>query len=242
MFLTLLPLTPIPSPRSGARGAELENAGYSRRRIGVLGVSRSAFHLSMHDDFHYNYGMTTKNRLLSTSKFLSLVLRHQPEVIGMQLDSEGWLPIDELIRNANQQGKGLTLELLHEVVASCEKKRFALSDDGLMIRANQGHSIPQVELNLSPIEPPNLLYHGTVAPFLESIREQGLLKRSRNHVHLSTDIDTAKKVGTRRGKPVILTILAQAMHQSGHTFYLSANGVWLTDAVPVPFIEFPEET
>jgi putative RNA 2'-phosphotransferase len=177
--------------------------------------------------------------LISTSKFLSLVLRHQPEVIGMQLDHEGWLPIDELIENANRKGNRLSLELLHEVVASCEKKRFSLSDDGLKIRANQGHSVPDVELNLELVTPPNQLLHGTVAAFIESIREHGLLKRSRNHVHLSADIETAKKVGARRGKPLILTIRTEAMYESGHSFYLSANGVWLTEAVPVSFIEFP---
>lgn len=160
----------------------------------------------------------------------------------MQLDPEGWLPIDELIQNANRQGKHLTLELLHEVVAACEKKRFALSDDGLKIRASQGHSVPDVELNLEPVAPPSLLYHGTVAAFVESIREQGLLKRARNHVHLSADIETATKVGARRGKPIILTVLAQAMHESRHQFYFSANGVWLTDAVPVSFIEFPSQS
>lgn len=165
--------------------------------------------------------------------------RHNRAVIGMQLDPEGWLPIDDMIQNANRHGKQLSLELLHDVVASCEKKRFALSEDGLKIRANQGHSVPDVELNLQRIAPPSLLYHGTVAPFVESIRAQGLLKRSRNHVHLSGDIETANKVGARRGKPVILTVLADAMHQSGHAFYRSANGVWLTDAVPVSFIEFP---
>jgi putative RNA 2'-phosphotransferase len=183
---------------------------------------------------------TARNSLTSTSKFLSLVLRHRPEVVGMQLDPEGWLPIAELIENANRQGKRLSLELLHEVVASCEKKRFTLSEDGLRIRANQGHSATDVELNLEPVPPPSVLYHGTVAAFVDSIREHGLLKRSRNHVHLSADIETAKKVGARRGKPVILTIHAHAMHESAHAFYLSANGVWLTDAVPVSFIAFPE--
>ena len=179
--------------------------------------------------------------LTSTSKFLSLVLRHQPKVVGMKLDPEGWLPIDKLIENANRQGKQLSLELLHEVVASCEKKRFSLSDDGLKIRANQGHSVPDVELNLEAVSPPSYLYHGTVAAFVESIREQGLLKRSRNHVHLSADIETAKKVGARRGKPFILTIHSDAMHETGHAFCLSANGVWLTDAVPVSFIQFPQQ-
>ncbi len=109
--------------------------------------------------------------LTSTSKFLSLLLRHQPEVVGMQLDAEGWLPIDELIENANRKGNELSRELLHDVVASCEKKRFSLSDDGLRIRANQGHSVPDVELNLEPVTPPNQLFHGTVAAFIESIRD-----------------------------------------------------------------------
>ncbi len=154
---------------------------------------------------------TKKKNLISISKFLSLVLRHQPEVIGMQLDPEGWLAIDELIQNANHRGTNLSLELLHEVVASCEKKRFALSDDGLRIRANQGHSVREVELNLEPRTPPKLLFHGTVAQFIDPIREQGLLKRSRNHVHLSADIETATKVGARRGKPIILTIHAETM-------------------------------
>jgi len=159
----------------------------------------------------------------------------------MKLDAEGWLPIDELIVNSNRQGKQLSLELLHEVVASCEKKRFSLSEDGLKIRANQGHSVRDFELNLEAVAPPSVLYHGTVAAFLDSIREHGLLKRSRNHVHLSTDVETAKRVGARRGKPVILIIHSEAMHESGHAFYFSANGVWLTDAVPVSFIEFPEQ-
>ena len=182
-----------------------------------------------------------QKNLTTTSKFLSLVLRHRPGIIGMQLDPEGWLLIDELIENAKRHGKKLSLQLLHDVVASCEKKRFSLSDDGLRIRANQGHSIPDVELHLEPVVPPNHLFHGTVAVFIASIRELGLLKRARNHVHLSADVETATKVGARRGKPVVLTIQALAMHESGHTFFLSANGVWLTDAVPVPvsFIEFP---
>ncbi|MGB7346661.1 MAG: RNA 2'-phosphotransferase [Pirellulaceae bacterium] len=178
-----------------------------------------------------------KNPIVSTSKFLSLVLRHQPEVIGVTLDPEGWLPIDELIANANKHGKALSLELLHEVVATNDKKRFALSDDGLRIRASQGHSIAAVELDLPAIEPPEWLYHGTVAAFIDSIRQQGLQKRSRNHVHLSADVATATKVGSRRGKPIILTIQASQMHTDGHRFMQSANGVWLTDAVPANYIQ-----
>ena len=183
--------------------------------------------------------MTGPNKnIVSTSKFLSLVLRHQPDVIGMQLDSEGWLPIDQLLENANKHGKSITLELLHEVVATNDKKRFALSDDGLRIRASQGHSVTTVELNLEHIKPLEFLYHGTVAAFIESIRQQGLQKRSRNHVHLSPDKETAMKVGSRRGKPIILTVQASRMHESGHEFFLSANGVWLTNAVPTEFIAF----
>lgn len=180
-----------------------------------------------------------KKSLVSTSKFLSLVLRHKPETIGMKLDPDGWLEIDELLENANKRGNSITLELLHEVVATNDKKRFALSEDGLRIRANQGHSVTDVDLNLSPTKPPAELFHGTVPQFLASIQKEGLDKRSRNHVHLSVDRETATRVGTRRGKPVILTIASAAMHAAGHDFFLSANGVWLTDAVPVEFIEFP---
>lgn len=179
------------------------------------------------------------NSTTKTSKFLSLVLRHKPETIGMQLDSDGWLEIDALIRNANDHGKSLTLELLHDVVATNDKQRFSLSDDGLRIRANQGHSVPDVNLNLTAVAPPDQLYHGTVKQFLESIRTRGLCKRSRNHVHLSSSNETARQVGARRGTPVILTIAANAMHEAGHKLFLSANNVWLTDSVPSEFIKYP---
>lgn len=178
--------------------------------------------------------------LVSTSKFLSLVLRHQPEVVGMTLDEEGWLEINALIDAANQHGKRLSLKLLHEVVATNDKKRFALSDDGLRIRASQGHSVTGVDLKLAETTPPDTLYHGTVAAFIESIRSTGLEKRSRNHVHLSADEATATKVGSRRGKPIILQVDAAAMHQDRHRFYLSANGVWLVDAVPPSFLTIPD--
>ncbi|QEG02374.1 RNA 2'-phosphotransferase [Stieleria maiorica] len=184
--------------------------------------------------------MKSKDKLVSTSKFLSLVLRHRPEVIGAKLDPEGWLAIDELIAQANSHGKALTLELLHEVVATNDKKRFALSDDGLRIRASQGHSVSGVELNLEQQTPPEVLYHGTVAAFLDSIRATGLQKRSRHHVHLSPDEETATKVGSRRGKPIILRVAAETMHRDGHQFYLSANGVWLVDAVPPIYLTFTE--
>ncbi|QDT11601.1 RNA 2'-phosphotransferase [Planctomycetes bacterium K23_9] len=179
--------------------------------------------------------------LTKTSKFLSLVLRHRPEAIGLQLDSEGWLVIEELVDNANSRGETLTRQLIDEVVATSDKKRFAISADGQRIRASQGHSVAEVDLNLEPVEPPAILFHGTVAKFLESIRSQGLRKRTRNHVHLSPDQLTAEKVGSRRGRPVILIIDAESMNQSGIQFFRSANGVWLTDAVPARFITFPAD-
>ncbi|TWT68826.1 RNA 2'-phosphotransferase [Crateriforma conspicua] len=183
--------------------------------------------------------MKSNDKLVSTSKFLSLVLRHRPEVIGSKLDPEGWLCIDELIAQANAHGKAITLELLHEVVATNDKRRFALSEDGLRIRASQGHSVSGVELNLEETTPPEVLYHGTVAAFLDSIRATGLRKRSRHHVHLSPDEETATKVGSRRGKPIILRVAAETMHRDGHQFCLSANGVWLVDAVPPTYLTFP---
>ncbi len=184
--------------------------------------------------------MIKQKKIVSTSKFLSLVLRHQPEAVGMSLDAEGWLEISELIANANKRGKKLSLELLHEVVATNDKKRFSLSDDGLRIRANQGHSVANVDLQLPAKVPPETLYHGTVAAFIDRIRQDGLLKRSRNHVHLSADVETATKVGQRRGSPIILLVAASRMHQDGHKFYLSANGVWLADSVPPEYLSFPE--
>lgn len=179
------------------------------------------------------------SELVRTSKFLSLVLRHQPEAIGLTLDAQGWAEVEELIRLANISGQRVDRTLLERVVAENDKKRFALSEDGRRIRASQGHSI-EVDLALSPTPPPELLYHGTATRFLESIRQQGLHAASRQHVHLSADLETATKVGQRHGKVVVLTVRAQAMAEAGHSFFLSANGVWLTEWVPVEFLEFPE--
>lgn len=197
--------------------------------------------LSVFSISRYNRAMKVDKTLVTTSKFLSLVLRHQPEIIAMTLDEEGWLDIAELIANANQRGHALTLELLHEIVATSDKQRFALSDDGLRIRASQGHSVTGVDLKLEKQTPPDTLYHGTVAAFIESIRTHGLQKRSRNHVHLSADEATAHKVGSRHGKPIIMGVDAAAMHQDDHHFYLSANGVWLVDAVPVQYLTIPTQ-
>ncbi len=181
-----------------------------------------------------------KDQLKHVSKFLSLVLRHQPEVIGVQLDSQGWVSIEELIGAAGRHGKQLNRELITEVVANNDKQRFSISDDGQRIRANQGHSV-NIELGLSPAAPPKILFHGTVQKFIESIREKGLIKGSRQHVHLSADRETAEKVAQRRGKPIILPVDSEQMNQDEFQFYLSENGVWLTDHVPAGYLTFPEE-
>ena len=175
-------------------------------------------------------------QVVSTSKFLSLILRHQPEKIGLSLDANGWANIDELLRLSAAKGRPLTRALLDEVVATNDKQRFMLNEDRSMIRASQGHSI-SVDLGLTAVTPPPVLFHGTATRFLESIQKQGLLKGNRQHVHLSPDESTAIKVGQRHGKPVVLRIAAGRMQLDGHKFYRSANGVWLTDHVPPACLE-----
>jgi putative RNA 2'-phosphotransferase len=177
------------------------------------------------------------NKLIEISKFLSFVLRHKPQAIGITLDAEGWVAIDDLLKAAARDGRSITRQQLQEVVATNDKKRFSISPDGRLIRANQGHSI-DVELNLMPVEPPVLLYHGTVERFLDSIREKGLVRGKRHHVHLSADLETARRVGQRRGRPIVLVIEAGRMNQEGCLFYLSENNVWLTDEVPVQYLRF----
>lgn len=174
--------------------------------------------------------------LNTASKFLSLVLRHRPDLIGLSLDAAGWADMAELIR-LSQGHRTLTRDVIEAVVAGSDKQRFAISEDGLRIRANQGHSI-DVDLALEVVAPPELLYHGTATRFLEAIRREGLLRGDRHHVHLSADIDTALRVGVRHGKPVVLLIHAAEMAAAGHAFRRSANGVWLADAVPAAFIDF----
>ena len=173
--------------------------------------------------------------IVATSKFLSLVLRHRPDVIGITLDAEGWVPVEDLLAACAQHGRAISREQLDVVVRTNDKQRFAFSADGTRIRANQGHSLP-IDLGLVSVEPPELLYHGTVPRFLESIRQEGLTKGNRHHVHLSPDVETATKVGQRRGRPVILVIEGGRMFRDGHKVYRSANGVWLTDAVPPAYI------
>lgn len=179
--------------------------------------------------------MNDKTRT-SISKFLSYVLRHEPSAAGVTLDAEGWVDVDSLLAGCAAHGKRLSRTQLEEVVARCPKQRFAFSDDGARIRASQGHSA-QVDLGYAPADPPPVLFHGTVERFLPAIREQGLLKMKRHHVHLSADEATARNVGGRRGKPVLLRIDTAAMRAAGHAFFLSANGVWLTETVPPEFID-----
>lgn len=179
--------------------------------------------------------------LVSKSKFLSLVLRHKPEEIGLALDAQGWASIDELIEKARRHGVALTRELIAEIVATSDKQRFAIDASGVRIRANQGHSV-DIDLGLEPREPPPVLFHGTAETSVAAIRAQGLNSKARQHVHLSPDEQTAVKVGSRHGRPVVLRIAAGHMQAAGHVFFLSTNGVWLTDSVPSQFIQFPNET
>ncbi|MGX5217641.1 RNA 2'-phosphotransferase [Pseudomonas segetis] len=171
------------------------------------------------------------------SKFLSYVLRHEPHAIGIQLDSNGWANIDELIQGAQKDSRILDRESIQEVVDTNEKKRFSISDDGQRIRAAQGHSTTAVSLQHVEKEPPEFLYHGTATRFMDSINEKGLIPGSRHHVHLSQDEQTAIEVGKRYGKPVVLKIEALQMHQQGFKFFQADNGVWLADHIPINFIQ-----
>ncbi|MGM9479976.1 RNA 2'-phosphotransferase [Roseateles sp. NT4] len=180
--------------------------------------------------------MNSKSQLTSVSKFLSLVLRHEPHRIGITLDEAGWTLVDELLLKAAAVGRPISRDLLDEIVAGSDKQRFAFSEDGLCIRSNQGHSI-EIDLDLPTVEPPDVLFHGTALRFIESILKSGLERRERHHVHLTQDRQTAAAVGQRYGQPVILRIDARAMSARGHQFRCSANSVWLTDAVPVEFIQ-----
>lgn len=172
----------------------------------------------------------------STSKFLSLVLRHSPETIGIELDSAGWIDVDVLLKAINDHGKALTLEELEFVVRENDKQRFAFSEDGCQIRANQGHSV-DVELGYEPAKPPEILYHGAPEKFVAAIREDGLQKMKRHDVHLHEDTQVAETVGRRRGTPVILTIRSGDMHRDGYEFFVTPNHVWLTDNVPAEYID-----
>lgn len=175
--------------------------------------------------------------LAGTSRYLAYVLRHHPDAIGVELDRHGWIEVDELLAALDRHGRPMTRELLDEVVAGTDKRRFELENG--RIRAAQGHSLP-VDLDLPAVTPPPVLYHGTVARFLGRIRADGLEPGRRTHVHLSADRQTASTVGARRGRPVILTIDAAGMHRDGFTFHCAVNGVWLTRHVPPRWITAPE--
>jgi putative RNA 2'-phosphotransferase len=183
--------------------------------------------------------MISEKEVIRLSKFLSLVLRHQPEVIGIRLDENGWTDVALLLQQLNLHHTLVDMGTLVYVVETNIKKRFAFNDDRTRIRASQGHSVP-VDLGYAPAQPPALLYHGTAVQNVNSILQEGLHKRSRRHVHLSADINTAIKVGQRHGKPQVLKVDAQRMQQDGLVLYLSANGVWLTDAVPARYISVAE--
>ncbi|KTR88020.1 RNA 2'-phosphotransferase [Pantoea dispersa] len=171
------------------------------------------------------------------SKFLSYILRHQPEAVGLSLDKDGWAVITDLILFAKQEGYILDPDIIQAVITSSDKKRFILSDDGLHIRAAQGHSTQQVDIAYQEKTPPDILYHGTATRFISEIREQGLLPMSRQYVHLSTDEVTAIQVGQRHGKPLVLKIKALTMYEQGFKFFQAENGVWLTSSVPYQFIQ-----
>ncbi|MBR8835529.1 MAG: RNA 2'-phosphotransferase [Stigonema ocellatum SAG 48.90 = DSM 106950] len=176
------------------------------------------------------------SRLLKISKYLSKYLRHQPHRIGIQLAPGGWVCVDELLAACEKNQFPISREELNEVVAQNDKKRFSFDSTGTLIRANQGHSV-EVDLQLTPAVPPDILYHGTGHKAVESILQTGLNKMSRHHVHLSKDIATAKTVGARHGKPVVFVIDAATMHKAGYEFYCSDNGVWLVECVPPEYLQ-----
>ena len=176
------------------------------------------------------------DRIKSTSKFISLILRHKPEAIGITLDEHGWADVRELIDGINQsKGHTLDMEIFEEIVRTDEKQRYSFNEDHTLIRANQGHSI-SVDVELEEKTPPDILWHGTGEKYVASIDAQGLLPKSRLYVHLSSDRETAKKVGSRHGRPVIYEIDCRQMAADGYRFFKSTNHVWLTKEVPVRYL------
>ncbi len=172
--------------------------------------------------------------LTDTSKFLSLILRHKPETIGIKLDEHGWADVSELISGISKT-RPFDMKMLEEIVRTDNKQRYSFNEDKTLIRANQGHSIP-VDVELEKKTPPEFLYHGTGEKFVSSIDKEGLLSKSRLYVHLSKDTETAVKVGSRHGKPVVYRVAARKMADEGFEFFLSVNGVWLTKAVPAEYL------
>lgn len=175
------------------------------------------------------------------SKFLSLILRHKPETVGVELDKNGWTEVETLLIKLNESGTKLDQSELAYLVNTSDKKRFAISECGKKIRANQGHSI-KIDLAYDPAEPPEFLFHGTPLKVLSRIRANGLSKMKRHHVHMNAAPEPCIAVAQRYGKPVILKIHAARMHASGFAFFVSANQVWLTEKVPPEYIDFPDQT
>jgi len=184
--------------------------------------------------------MISEKQITQISKFLSLVLRHQPETIGIQLDQNGWTDVKDLIEKANDNGIKFDRETLNHIVVTNAKKRFAFNETLDKIRASQGHSIA-LELGYTNQKPPKILYHGTGEKSVQSIVDTGLEKRSRQHVHLSSDIETAIKVGQRHGKPFVFKVFAEQMYYDNFQFFISDNGVWLTDNVPTKYLKRNDE-
>jgi len=183
---------------------------------------------------------SSEKTLREHSKFLSLVLRHQPETIAIQLDSEGWTDVHILLQQMIKHKRPLKLVELIEIVETSDKKRFQLSPDQNKIRAVQGHSIAQVQREYVAITPPDTLFHGTATRFVDSILEKGLISGERHHVHLSADLVTTQKVGQRHGKVIIFILDTKQMHQDGFQFYCAENGVWLTEQVPIKYLKLFE--
>lgn len=181
---------------------------------------------------------TEERRLERLSKFISMILRHKPEAIGITLDEHGWANVNELIKGINETGEEVEFSkaTLEKIVKTDKKQRYSFSQDKTLIRANQGHSIP-VDVELEKKEPPKVLYHGTGSRFVKSIQEQGLLPMERLYVHLSTDVETATNVGKRHSTPVIFKVNAEQMQKDGYDFFQSVNGVWLTKEVPTKYLE-----
>lgn len=174
------------------------------------------------------------------SKFLSLLLRHRPSEIGLQLEPGGWARVADLVQKGRDVAHApLSRERIERLVEEQDKPRFSLTEDGERIRANYGHSL-DVDLDLEPEPPPEHLYHGTAARTLEAILQEGLEPRSRRYVHLSADPDDAREVGQRHGTPRILRVQATRMHQAGYTFYRPAAKIWLTEHVPPDHLGFPD--
>lgn len=174
--------------------------------------------------------------LTNLSRYMSLILRHKPEVIGITLDEHGWASVNDLICGIEKNNPGFNMNILEQIVRTDSKQRYSFNDDKSLIRANQGHSV-NVDVELKEKEPPEYLYHGTGEKYVKSINQDGLIPKSRLYVHLSKDIKTAENVGKRHGKEVVYRINSGQMYRDGYKFYLSENGIWLTKEVPIKYLE-----